>query len=397
MHQKVLSSSSRPFRALLGFVLLTGCADTDPPTAPPLGELTGAESYWSPGKGRQPFKVYTQNAYLGGDTGPLFSLDFDFSDPANVVAVLEAVNAFWSDVLASDIPGRAAAIVDEIDERRPHFVGLQEVVRFGVFDLTTGAVVGGADFLANVMGIIAARGLPYEVVAVQDNTSSALPLEIDFATMQISKVLAFTDRLAVLRRSDVTASHVDKGNFQAEYELIPGQLTLKRGWIRVSTRYGGTPFHFLATHLETQGLAPVQAGQADQLIHQVLAGLDGVTVLAGDLNSDAANPGAPSWTPTYDALIGAGFTDAWLKYTGGDEGPGYTCCQDPGLDNHPSSLEERIDFVLVRDARKATGVAPGGMRVEIVGEEDGDLTASGLWPADHAGLFAGLRMPKGLK
>ena len=39
---------------------------------------------------------------------------------------------------------------------------------------------------------------------------------------------------------------------------------------------------------------------------------------------------------------------------------------------------------------------PGAMRTEIVGEEIGDLTPSGLWPSDHAGLVAGLRLPKGL-
>jgi endonuclease/exonuclease/phosphatase family metal-dependent hydrolase len=380
----------RALATSLSFVLLAGCSDTSEPTTPILGDLPTAESYWSPGTGNEPFKVYTQNAYLGGDTGPLFSLDF-----SDIRAVLAAVNTFWADVQGSDIPGRAAAIVDEIDEKRPHFVGLQEVVQFGVVDVTTGQIIGGADLLAHVQGIIGARGLPYELVTMQNNTSSALPLEV--GATGITKVLAFTDRIAVLRRTDVVVSDQVQGTYGASWTIIPGQLVLERGWIRATTVHNGTPHHFVVTHLETQGLyGPVQKPQADELIGSVLKDLDGVTILAGDLNSDAAHPGAPSWTPTYDAIIADGFTDAWLKYTGGDEGPGYTCCQDPSLENYPSILDERIDFVLVRDSRSRSATAPGGMRVEIVGEEESDLTAgSGLWPADHAGLFAGLRMPKG--
>jgi endonuclease/exonuclease/phosphatase family metal-dependent hydrolase len=391
----------RPLASSLSFVLLAGCADTSAPTTPILGDLPTAESYWSPGNGVEPLKVYTQNAYLGGDTGPLFSLDFDFGDPVKVGLILAAVNGFWAEVQGSDIPGRAAAIVDQLEEKRPHLVGLQEVVQFGILDGSFQPTGQGADMLAVIEHMIAQRQLPYEVAAVQANTSSALPMAVDPTTFQVTQYLGFTDRVAFLRRTDgsVPDLGVEQGSYQAAYDLIPtrpGALTLKRGWIRATTEHRGTPYHFIVTHLETQGLAPIQAGQTDELINGIMRGLDGVTILAGDLNSDAAHPGAPSWTPTYDAIIADGFTDAWLKYTGGNEGPGYTCCQDPGLENYPSILDERIDFVLVRDSRSRSSTAPGGMRVEIVGEEESDLTAgTGLWPADHAGLFAGLRMPKG--
>jgi endonuclease/exonuclease/phosphatase family metal-dependent hydrolase len=146
--------------------------------------------------------------------------------------------------------------------------------------------------------------------------------------------------------------------------------------------------------LETQLLAPVQAGQTAELIHSVTAGLDGVTILAGDLNSDAANPGAPSWTPTYNTLIAAGFTDIWTRGHGRDSG--YTCCQAPDLRNAASLMDQRIDFVLARDSRSG-GDVHGALRMEIVGEEQADRTdASGLWRSDHAGLIAWLKLPKGL-
>src|SRR5262245_1301342 len=53
-----------------------------------------------------PFEVYTQNVYLGGDTGPLFRLDL-----TNIPAVLAATNAFWTQVQATAAPERMAAIV----------------------------------------------------------------------------------------------------------------------------------------------------------------------------------------------------------------------------------------------------------------------------------------------
>jgi hypothetical protein len=400
---RITPSGLRTAAIRLSLVVFAGCADTTQTTIPILDDLPTAESYWSPGEGVEPFKVYTQNAYLGGDTGPLFSLDFDFGDPVKVGLVLAAVNGFWGEVQNSDIPGRAAAIVDELDEKRPHLVGLQEVVQFGILDGNFESTGQGADMLAVIEVMIAQRQLPYEVAAIQNNTRSALPMAVDQSTFQVTQYLGFTDRIAVLRRTDgsVPDLGVDQGAYQADFDLIPSQpgaLTLKRGWIRAATEHRGIPYHFVVTHLETQGLAPVQAGQAEELINGVMGGLEGVTILAGDLNSDAAHPGAPSWTPTYDAIIADGFTDTWLKYTDGDGEPGYTCCQDPGLENYPSILNERIDFVLVRDSRSSATIAPGGIRVEIVGDEESDLTTgTGLWPADHAGLFAGLRMPKGKK
>ena len=38
----------------------------------------------------------------------------------------------------------------------------------------------------------------------------------------------------------------------------------------------------------------------------------------------------------------------------------------------------------------------GQFNAEIVGEEDRDRTEGGLWPSDHAGLVASLKLPSGL-
>ncbi len=45
----------------------------------------------------QAFTVYTQNVYLGGDTGPIFTIDF-----SNIPALIAATSLFWAEVQAHE-------------------------------------------------------------------------------------------------------------------------------------------------------------------------------------------------------------------------------------------------------------------------------------------------------
>jgi endonuclease/exonuclease/phosphatase family metal-dependent hydrolase len=374
---------------------LGACSDAPDPTGPNADE---AGPSLHRGSAAGAFRVYSQNVYLGGDTGPLLSLDF-----GDIPALLQATGVFWAQVQESDPRARAAAVVDQIEARHPHLIGLQEVFHFRVVDFASGAPrpIAEIDLLELVESEIHARALPYEVVAVQENTTtgpaSGLPLMVDPAAGMVTRVLQFTDRIAVLRRTDVEVGPATQGRFAASFDV--GPLTLTRGWIRVPAVHSGAEWHFVTTHLETQALAPIQDAQASELIGTVLAGLDATTVLGGDLNSDAANPGAPSWTPTYDRLLAAGFTDAWEQSGHSSRDPCYTCCQSPDLRNAMSTLDERIDFVLVRAAGNpsASGLVPGSIVLDILGAAETDRTTqSGLWPSDHAGLMVSLRLAPGL-
>jgi len=382
------------FRHLLSFLLLgallSACKDVADeghfsPTGPQVATVGASQS----AADAEPFDVYTRNAYLGGDTGPLFTLDF-----ANVPAVVAATNVFWNQVQLSAVEDRMAAIVDEIDRRRPHVVGLQEVLRFVVLDGTM-TPIGGLDLLALIEAEIAARGLPYTTEIVQATTSAGLPLAI--GATGITRLLSFTDRLVILRRDDVALESESSGIYAAAVPL--GPVTLRRGWARVGVDHHGTTHHFVTTHLEVQALAPVQAAQRQQLLQQVLAGLEGVTILAGDLNSDAAaEPGDASWTDTYDVVRAAGFGDLWELAPYASRRDGFTCCHDPSLAS-PSELDERIDFVMVRadEGLIPDGEARGLYRVDVVGDEEADRTSGGLWPSDHAGLIGSVRVvPTGI-
>ena len=337
------------------------------------------------------FRVFTRNIYLGGDTGPLFSLDF-----TDIPAVAASASAFWGQVQASDFPHRAKAIADEIARTNPHVVGLQEVARYVLLDGTFQST-GGLDMLQILQAELASEGLSYDVALVQNNTSGALPLSIDFGAPggpAPDQYLQFTLREATLVRSDLKVVDQTNANYLAEVEL--GPLALKRGWSRVTVDFEGVPFHVVNTHLETQSNRSVHDAQADELLRHVTEGLEGVTIVMGDLNSDAeGKAGDPSWTPTYELLTSRGFTDAWdnrlFRRFGGE---GFTCCHDPDLMNGPSELNERIDFVLVRTATEpliGDGL-PGLVAMTILGGDQRERTTN-LWPADHAALFAGLRLP----
>jgi endonuclease/exonuclease/phosphatase family metal-dependent hydrolase len=108
-------------------------------------------------------------------------------------------------------------------------------------------------------------------------------------------------------------------------------------------------------------------------------------VLLGDLNSAGGSGGIPgeSATPTYQNMLAAGFRDAWTLTHALDAG--LTCCQREDLSNPLPSLTERIDVVLTKGALTA-------VTAQRVGVTARARTPSGLWPSDHAGLSAAVRI-----
>ena len=150
----------------------------------------------------------------------------------------------------------------------------------------------------------------------------------------------------------------------------------------------GTRFRFVSTHLDGDCLPFTSAIQQAQAA-EILAGpadTDLPVVLAGDLNSPADGTGV-----TYDSLLATGFSDAW---TDAGSGPGLTCCQADDVLNAVSALDRRIDVVLFRAGTPPRGILSPmtATAAEVVGDVPGDRTPSGLWPSDHAGVVATLRL-----
>jgi endonuclease/exonuclease/phosphatase family metal-dependent hydrolase len=382
-----------PLAALIAIIFSTGCDDGLHPVASPVTDAdlsTAAAPQAS--NAATPLRVMTRNMYLGGEIA--IALE---ADPNNPLALIQAVNTVWDQVQATRFQERVVALVDEIEAGEPHVVGIQELPRYVILN-SLGQPVSSQDHLEILMEEIDERDLPYDLATVQKHFDLVMPKALDFTTGQVTEYIWFTMHIAVLVRSGFPVTDLDQGNYQAKVPFLPG-VDIERSWIRVTAELGGIPYHFVNTHLEVQGFAPIQVGQTQELLDEILAGLDGITVLMGDLNSDAeASPGARSWTPTYGMLMDAGFQDAWRTAHPGRPFRGYTCCQAPELDNPVSELGQRIDFVLLRAAQGPPGLhrLPGGVSAEIVGDKSWNRTSpSGLWPSDHAGLLVELRVPQG--
>lgn len=379
--------------------LLVGCSDVSHPlSAPGSPALDVAEAVKGP-EARQPLTIMTRNLYHGGDISPVLAVGF--SD----LEVLAGVAAgIWAEVQANDFHERVVAVVDEIAENRPDIVGFQELAEFLVFDLNlaTGSFepAGLIDFKAILEEELSARGLPYAFVATQVNTSVQVPVAGmgTGAGFIPTRLVQLTVQDGVLVRRGLKLEGVSQGHYDAVVPLgvdpFGNPIEFKRGWIMVDSKYNGVPYHFVNTHLEIQAFAPFQELQTQELLNEVAADLDGVTVLMGDFNSNAAGtPGDGSWTSTHDAILSAGFDDAWSMVNPGEGPGGLTCCQASDLRNPVTGFYQRIDFIFLRAVgqRGNHSVLPGFIDVDIVGEEQGDRTyPNGMWPSDHGGVVADL-------
>ena len=340
--------------------------------------LSALMAFASPAKAdhRRKLRFMTRNLYLGAPLGPIFAS----ATPEQLVA---NASATWAQVKASDFPGRAEELANELAEEMPDLVGLQEVTlyRSGAFNDPARATTVELDFLDELMDEVDERDLPYEVVAQVSAFDGELPV-IDGA---VPKDLRLTDRDVILARTDLSESRLTlfnprSGLYNAKLTipnpLFPGGgLPIDRGWVSVEVRSRGKEFRFINTHLEAFS---DEAQEAQSL--ELLAGPAATSkpvVMTGDFNSAADGSGSDS----YANIVNAGFTDAWSEVF--PSNPGYTCCHSDDLMSAAGDLTTRIDLIFYRGGSSFKAIA-----AEIVGEEEADKTTSGLWPSDHAGVLS---------
>ena len=327
-----------------------------------------------PFAGDRQVTVMTQNLYLGTDLNPIFGAP-------SLPALFAAVGAGWLQVQANDFPARAQVIADQIAAAQSDLVGLQEAelyrTDFPPDGSATPAETVAYDFIQLLVDALAQRGLSYEPVAVFNGTDVELP-----AGLPPTLDVRFTDRVTMLARTDEKTADLKLSNPQAgtyptalHLNTVAGPITAPRGWVSVDVKIRGKSFRLVTTHLEA--FSPlVRTAQAAEL----LAGPADTTlpvVAVGDFNS---GPGTDFGA--YNTMLGGGLSDAWP----GANGAGLTCCHATDLHNPSPTLTKRVDLVFTRGGFETVAA-------DVIGEEPGDRTASGLWPSDHAGVVATLRLP----
>jgi Endonuclease/Exonuclease/phosphatase family len=314
----------------------------------------------------------TQNLFQGSELTEAISA----KSPGELLA---GVATDFAQVQASKFPERAKAIAAEVESTGPDLIGVQEAALWRTGTPSASfppppATTTAFDFVQELASALKARGLHYAPVAVTNNFDTEAPglfPSVGFMNVRL------TDRVAILARTDVglAISNVKTANFatNTEIPLLTGPFTVLGGYASVDAKLGGKTTRFITTHLDPI-LAIVRTAQATELVAGPLSTTLPV-VLTCDCNSE------PS-TAAYATLKGAGLKDAWLQAQTGE--PGFTCCQTtPALLNPNSTLTSRIDYVFSR----------GGLQTadaELVGADQSSRTPAGLWPSDHAGLFAEL-------
>lgn len=323
--------------------------------------------------------VMTRNVYLGGD---LFSL----LDPAcEGDAILGCVAQLYATVSGSQIQDRMAAIALEIQTENPDIVGLQEISTYYTqspgdhhTQSPTQATTVQFDFLAILMTELDALGLNYSVAAQNMNADVEFPSTTDGSTFTD---IRYSDSDVILVKDGISVSGVVERNFLPDFtaviEIGGRDVAFTRGYSYLRATKDGVAFTFSNAHLEVGGPAvAAQIAQAGEL-SATLSGQSEPVLLVGDFNSNPADAGDDG--QSYRNLT-EDYTDAWVVVDGGD---GFTCCQDPLLMNTTSELSTRIDLVLFRGDVEATSVS-------VVGNDPADMTGSGVWPSDHAGVVSTL-------
>ncbi|SCL30783.1 Metal-dependent hydrolase, endonuclease/exonuclease/phosphatase family [Micromonospora rhizosphaerae] len=319
--------------------------------------------------------VLTRNLYLGGDLTPSINAP-------TLPAFLAANAGLLSHVDLVDFPARAKLIAQEIRDHEPDLVGLQEVAlwRTGPIGNPAPATSVRYDYLALLMGELAAAGHPYDVAVVQDEADleapAGAPHNLDVRlTMRDVILVRHGDRVKVTDRSSGNFTH----NLVLPLAATGGSATSTRGWTAVDAVLGTRSFRFVNTHLEAFH-AGIRVQQAQELLQGPLAA-PGRVILVGDLNTGPELP-VPDNRLAYFTLVAGGMVDTWPILHPGE--PGYTAGLGDDLVEPADDVEHRIDMVMFRGA-----VVP--VNSEVFGTER--QTADGRWASDHLGHVAELALP----
>jgi endonuclease/exonuclease/phosphatase family metal-dependent hydrolase len=319
--------------------------------------------------------LMTWNIYQGTDLSPLFNA----TTPSEFVS---AVGSAYNRLQATAFGERADSLADEIQKTRPDLIGLQEVILLRTQIPSDGPATPATnislDYLQILIDTLAERGLTYEPIVVQNGSDIEVPGLISTGLVDIR----LTDRDVILARTDnkdFTLSNTNGAQFAAKLPLTTpfGPISIPRSWVSVDVTFDkGEKARIVSTHLEP--LSPnIQGLQADELLNGP-GNTHLPVVFIGDFNSNADG----TKTQTYTKLKNAGFIDAW---TIKGKGIGFTCCQADDLLNQDSSLTKRTDLVMFRGDFKVKNIG-------LVGDSPNDRTISGLWPSDHAGVVATLKL-----
>ncbi|HWT94770.1 MAG TPA: endonuclease/exonuclease/phosphatase family protein [Solirubrobacteraceae bacterium] len=357
----------------LGAALLAACALV--PVAAPAAQAQSKQS-----KTSRDVTVMTRNLYLGADLIPL-------ATQKDVPTFEAAAAQRFQTVQTNDFATRAKPLAAEIVKAKPDLIGLQEAATWrrspdGVKDgTTTVASQTVYDSLQILTAELKKQGASYKVVAKRPWFDYEAPtsLGFDVRLTQYDAILARTGK-----GTTVKTGKTHTGGYTKTFD-VPTQVGLARsprGWVAVDAKVGGKAFRFVTTHLEAYS-PEIADTQMQELLRKDLASKKRTSILVGDFNSDPKTTGtddrgAERKPSAYATALDAGFFNPLKRRE--------TCCFAEDLRSTSEKLDSWIDHIVVRPNARV-------IKSSIVGAASSERTG-GLWPSDHAGIVATLRLGK---
>ena len=323
---------------------------------------------------KQDLKVMTRNVYLGADLIPLAA-----APDRN--AFEQAAAQRFQTVESNDFPTRAKALAKEIKKNKPDVIGVQEATiwRRGADGVKDGATTPATqviyDSSKELRKALKAAGTPYREVVGRTWFDFEAPTALNYDIRVTQR-----DVILVRRGSKVKIRKTFRGGFSNHFDptTAVGVARQLRGWVGLDGTLAKKRFRFVSTHLEAYSPAI-----ADQQMQQLLKSGGPLgkkkrqSILVGDFNSapgsNANDRGTSRDASAYYSAIDAGFRNPLPKRN--------TCCFAEDLHSTADKLDTWIDHVLVRPRIKA-------LKSGIVGTKQ----VGGLYPSDHAGITATLRL-----
>ena len=336
--------------------------------------------------------VMTRNLYLGADLGPAIAAP-------TAGEAYTAVGDIYENMVDMNFNARAKLLANEIEASSPELIGLQEVSMWRRDDVVDATPLDSTevvyDYLELLLDELDRRGLKYTPAVVQQEADLEFPADVVGPTKNSAPdgVPDFEARLTmrdvILVKKGVKVKETGSGNYSSNVFVTTGAfgtVTVLRGytWADVVVKKDTKKFRFVNTHLESFN-AYFRNAQATEL-----TGGSGVTstslpvVLVGDLNSDPDDDSIdPAGIPTanaaaYETVIADGFSDYGVEVN--------TCCWDEDLrEDPPESFTSRIDHVLGKGPIEELSAVR-------IGDDPANRSGTGLWPTDHAGVVAKLKV-----
>lgn len=327
--------------------------------------------------------VMTRNLYLGADLTPAITA-------TNLQDFIEATGQILRDVTTNNFPVRAKGLADEIRQKNPDLVGLQECALWRTAPPTDPSMMTVRyDYLQLLLDELNRGPDRYEPVVIEEEFDFEAPADENGIPNDglLGTPLANAELYARLTMRDVILERVDAGvhvwNPQGGHftnllvlPLLGTSVSVTRGWTEVDARVRGTlPFHFVNTHLEAYHPLFRQA-QAQELLSGP-ATSDLPVVLVGDLNSDDDTVAGPDRL-AYLTLLAGGFVERSTNDP-------LSCCINSDIltGGAPGDFNHQVDHVMTN--------APDTVQL-VLSSVTGLTKNNGYWDSDHAGIYSALRI-----